>query len=298
MAVPNPRRRTLLLALPGLVLLAALPGPSLSSSPRVPALDRRKLQAELRRLERESGGRIGLALLDSGSGARFDWRGDERFPMCSTFKWLLAAAVLQRVDRGVESLERRIAVPRAELVVHSPFTETRASASVRELCEATITLSDNTAANLLLPSVGGPAGLTTFLRSIGDPRTRLDRTETALNSAIPGDPRDTTTPRGMVDDLQKLLLGDTLAAASRAQLLDWLRANQTGGARLRAGLPTGWRVGDKTGSGANGTTNDVAILWPPGRAPLLVAAYLTGSKLDSPGRDAVHASLARALSQS
>jgi beta-lactamase class A len=286
------RRRTfasLLLALPALTLAR-------SGEPTSSWQDR--LQREVLRLEIESGGRLGVALLDTDSGTRFQHRGDERFPMCSTFKLLLAAAVLARVDEETESLSRRIPVRKQDLVTWAPFSETRVGtdASVEELCAAAMTQSDNVAANLLLPSIGGPAGIGAFARTLGDEQTRLDRMETELNSAIPGDPRDTTTPLAMLGNLRELLLGEALGPASHELLEGWLRGNRTGDERLRAGLPAGWRAGDKTGSGANGTTNDVAILWPPGRRPLLVAAYLTGSKLDSPQRDALHAALARALS--
>jgi beta-lactamase class A len=184
------------------------------------------------------------------------------------------------------------------LVSWSPFTETRAGvdASVEELCAAAMTQSDNTAANLLLGMIGGPGGIGAFAHTLGDSQTRLDRMETELNSAIAGDPRDTTTPLAMLGDLHALLLGEALKPESRGRLLGWMLANTTGGARLRAGLPSGWAIGDKTGSAANGTTNDIAILWPPGGKPLLFAAYLTGSKLESEKRDAIHANLARALS--
>jgi beta-lactamase class A len=283
-----------------LAALLALPVLALAKT-RVPRPDdRTDLEMEVRRLERESGGRLGFALLDTGNGRRFQHRGDERFPMCSTFKLLLVGAVLARADRGTESLPRRLAIRKQDLVPWAPFAETRLGrdASVEELCAAAMTQSDNVAANLLLASIGGPPAIGAFARTLGDARTRLDRTETALNSAIAGDPRDTTTPLAMLANLHALLLGDALSPPSRGRLEGWLRANTTGNARLRAGLPPAWGVGDKTGSGANGTTNDVAIVWPPGRAPLLVAAYLTGSKLDSERRDAIHAALARALSAS
>jgi beta-lactamase class A len=291
----NRIRRDLLAAMAALPLLAhARQGPA-GRAPWKGEL----LETEVRRLERESGGRLGFALLDTGSGARFQHRGNERFPMCSTFKLLLVAAVLQRAERGEESLARRIPVRKEDLVPWAPFAETRvgADASVEELCAAAMMRSDNVAANLLLAMIGGPAGIGAYARTLGDTHTRLDRRETELNSAIAGDPRDTTTPLAMLGNLQTLLLGDALPTAQRERLLGWLRANTTGDARLRAGLPKDWRVGDKTGSGANGTTNDIAILWPGGgRPPLLVAAYLTGSKLDSERRDAIHAALGRALS--
>ena len=158
-----------------------------------------------------------------------------------------------------------------------------------------MTLSDNTAGNLLLASMGGPAGLTAFLRSLGDAVTRLDRIEPGLNEAIPGDPRDTTTPAAMLANLQALALGSALSAGSREQLVGWLLGNRTGDTRLRAGLPDGWRSGDKTGSGERGTTNDVGILWPPGRAPVLVAAYLTGTPAAAEQRNATIAAVGQAV---
>ena len=248
-------------------------------------------------LERRHGGRLGVAILDTATGRRINHRGEERFALCSTFKWLLAAQVLARVDAGEESLERRVVVPEADLVSWSPVTTDRTGApgmTVAELCEAAVTMSDNTAANLLLATVGGPGGFTAFLRTLGDEWTRLDRIETALNSAIPGDPRDTTTPAAMLRDLQAVLLGDALQAASRERLVGWLVGNRTGDARLRAGLPADWRVGEKTGSGGHASHNDVGIAWPPGRAPLLVAAYYAEAEGTTPEeRDAVLADVGR-----
>lgn len=231
------------------------------------------------RLEAGSGGRLGVGVLDTASGRMIGHRLDERFPMCSTFKVLAAGLVLARVDRKQENLDRRLSYAKLDLVTYSPATEKHVEdgMTIAELCEAAITLSDNTAANLLLASFGGPAGLTAFARSLGDETTRLDRIETELNEALPGDPRDTTSPRAMAQTLRALTLGDALSATSREQLITWLKANTTGGTRLRAGVPSGWVVADKTGTGDNGTANDVAVLWPPQRAPLIVTVYLTGA---------------------
>ena len=241
-------------------------------------------------LEADSGGRLGVCLVQAGSTRRLGHRLDERFPMCSTFKFLLAAAVLHQVDRGGLALDRRIAVHATDLIAHSPVTSRHAGKdlTVRDLCRATLTTSDNAAANLLLPLVGGPAGLTAFLRAHGDALTRSDRYEPAMNGFAPGDPRDTSSPAAMAANLQRFVLGEALAAGSRQQLSDWLIDNQTGDARLRAGLPAGWRVGDKTGSNGSDTSNDVAVLWPPdGGVPWLLACYLQGSRHDDAGRDAV-----------
>ncbi|MBN8871701.1 MAG: class A beta-lactamase [Rhodospirillales bacterium] len=249
-------------------------------------------------LEAESGGRLGVAALDTGSGRQIGYRSTARFPMCSTFKLLLAGSVLARVDAGQEKLDRVVRFTRAQLVPYSPTTGPAADGpglSIAALCEAAVTLSDNTAANLLLASMGGPPGLTRFVRGLGDQVTRLDRTEPTLNEAVAGDPRDTTTPLDMVRDIQRLALGTALSPAGRGQLVAWLRANETGDKRLRADLPPGWQVGDKTGTGDRGTANDAGLLWPPGgRAPILVAAYLTGAQARSPAqRDATLAAVGR-----
>src|SRR5262245_19881348 len=167
--------------------------------------------------------------------------------------------------------------------------------TLAELCEAAVTVSDNTAGNLLLASLGGPAGLTTFTRTLGDSVTRLDRIEPDLNEAAAGDPRDTTSPAAMLADLNALVLGTALSAGSRERLTAWLVGCRTGDKRLRAGLPQGWRVGDKTGTGENGTANDVAVIWPPQRAPLVLTVYLTGASASAAERDATHAAVARAV---
>ncbi len=257
------------------------------------------LAATLAALEARTGGRIGLAVHDLATGRRFRHRGDEIFPMASTFKALLVAAILARVDRGLERLDRAIPVRAEDILDVSPVSKAHVggTASVAELCEATIIYSDNTAANLLLPAVGGPAGLTAWLRGIGDRVTRLDRNEPMMGEARPGDPRDSTSPAAMAATLAKLLTGTVLRPRHRQQLTDWLVANTTGATRLRAGLPPGWRVGDKTGTGGFGTVNDVAIVWPvrASPAPLIIACYLTGGTAPAEILYAAHADIARAI---
>lgn len=245
-------------------------------------------------LERKSGGRLGVGVRNAATGEVWGHRLDERFAMCSTFKALLAAQVLSRVDTGKETLARRIPVQKADLVTYSPAVEKRVGGtmSIAELCQATVTLSDNAAANLLLRDTGGPAGLTSFLRSVGDGVTRLDRREPELNVVIGGDERDTTTPAGMAGTLNRLVLGNALSAKSREQLKTWLIANTTGDARIRAGVPDTWTVGDKTGTWA-GATNDVAVLWPPKGGPIILTVFYAGSSLDADGRNSVIASAAR-----
>ena len=247
-------------------------------------------------IEAGTAGRLGVAVLDTGRRRRLGYRAGERFPLCSTFKLLAAACVLARVDAGGESLERAIAYGAADLVPYSPVTQPRASEGAMPLADllaAALTLSDNTAANLILAQIGGPPGLTAYLRGLGDGLTRLDRVEPGLNEARPDDPRDTTTPAAMLEDLDRLVLGDALSAASRERLKGWLLANRTGGARLRAGLPADWRIGDKTGSGERGTANDVGVLWPPGGAPIVVTVYLTGAGGTDEARSAAISGVAR-----
>lgn len=254
------------------------------------------LQRGVAALEERHGGRLGVAVLDSADRKAASHRGEERFPLCSTFKALAAALVLARVDRGEDDLARRIVYPSSDLVPYSPVTGKHAGRdglTVGEICEAAVTLSDNTAGNLMLASFGGPEALTRYLRSLGDGITRLDRTEPTLNEARPGDPRDTTTPLAMAETIRTLVLGTALSASSRAHLIGWLVANKTGDKRLRADIPPNWRVGDKTGAGENNTTNDVAVLWPPGRAPLIVTALYTASRGSEDERNAVLAEVGR-----
>lgn len=257
------------------------------------------MAARLSELERRHGGRLGVAMLDTGSGVRVAWRGNERFLLCSTFKLLLAAAVLKRVDKGAEKLERRIVFGKNALLEYAPITKLHVDApgmTIAQLCEAAVTLSDNTAANLLLHAIGSPSAVTLYARSLGDPLTRLDRIEPQLNQ-LDGE-RDTTTPSAMLGDMQKLLLGDALSNASRELLTHWLLGCQTGLESLRAGLPLGWRIGDKTGQwdgGGIGANNDIAIVWPPKRKPLLITAYYMAHTTDVAARKMVLAEVGRII---
>lgn len=252
--------------------------------------------SRLAELERRNGGRLGVAAIDTASGRRVGHRAEELFPLCSTFKFLAAAFVLARVDRGEEKLDRRVVFAEKDLVTYSPVTKEHVGAggmTMAEVCEAAVTRSDNTAGNLMFASFGGPAGLTAYARSLGDRATRLDRIETELNEAKPGDPRDTTTPIAMLGTMQRLLIEDALSSSSRDRLIGWLMASKTGARRLRAGVPADWKLGDKTGTGDNGTANDVAIAFPPGRAPILITAYYTGSTISDDARNTVIAEAGR-----
>jgi beta-lactamase class A len=252
----------------------------------------------LAKIELESGGRLGVAVLDTASGTVTGHRVEERFPMCSTFKLLAVAATLAKVDSGKEQLARRIPVKSEDILSYAPVAKQHVGAegmSVGELCEAAVTLSDNTAANLILTSLGGPSAVTQYARLLGDQFTRLDRIEPELNEATPGDVRDTTTPAAMAGNLKALTTGEALSPASRDQLVAWLVGCKTGDARLRAGLPKTWKVGDKTGSGSHGSSNDVAVIWPASRTPLMIAAYLTETSADGDRRNAIHAAIGRAV---
>lgn len=258
------------------------------------------IQSELASIERGVGGRLGVAIQDLETGLQASHRGDERFPMCSTFKLMLAATVLACVDRREENLERRIVFGPDRLEQYAPVTKRHVGQpgmTIDALCDAIVTMSDNTAANLLLETVGGPSGVTAFMRQLGDTVTRLDRTEPSLNTAIPGDLRDTTSPIAMLGSMRNVLLDDALSSASRAQLLAWAVGNRTGDARLRAGVPSGWRVADKTGTGERGTRNDIGMLWPQERAPILVTVYLTETRAPARERDAAIAEVARAITR-
>ncbi|MFF2504635.1 class A beta-lactamase [Streptomyces sp. NPDC058067] len=286
----SPSRRTLLGAAalaPGLLSV-----PGTASAAHSPDARRR-----LRELEAGYPGRIGVHALDTGTGACLAYRADERFAIASTFKVLAAAAVLRRGrEQEPGLLDVLVRYTRDDLVAASPRTtlHLETGMTVRELCDATITYSDNTAGNLLLRRIGGPSGVTAFARSLGDRETRLDRWETDLNTNIPGDPRDTTTPAAMTADLRALVLGDALHPLDRGQLTRWLVENTTGDKRIRAGLPPGWRVADKTGSPAYGGVNDVAVAWPPGgRAPLVISVYTTRLDADTPGEDRIAADITR-----
>jgi beta-lactamase class A len=263
---PLPTRRHLLVA--GAALAVA--GPALAAGGEA--------EAALADLERQHGGRLGVFALDTGSGRNLAHRADERFLMCSTFKTLAVAAILARVDAGHERLARRIAYGPKDLLEYAPVTRVHVkegALTLEALCAAAIEVSDNTAANLILAILGGPGAVTRYARGLGDRITRLDRNEPTANRA--NGARDTTSPRAMTGSVRRLLLGDALSPASRARLEGWMTTSTPGLTRIRAGLPAGWRVGDKAGTGDT-ETNDVVIARPPGRAPILIAAYYAAPK--------------------
>jgi beta-lactamase class A len=253
-------------------------------------------EATFAAIEARIGGRIGVAALDTVSGERLAYRANERFAMCSTFKAMAVAAALARVDRGLEHLDRFVRYSQADLLPYAPVTRAHVGAggmAFGDLCAAAVEQSDNTAANLILESIGGPAGWTHFVRTLGDASSRLDRTEPALNTSIAGDARDTTTPLAMLADLQLVVLGKVLAPASRERLASWMVQCQTGLSRLRAGLPAAWRIGDKTGTGEHGASGDIAVVWRAGDAPVVIASYIRGAHATDAARDQAYAEVGR-----
>ncbi len=238
-------------------------------------------------LEKDLRGELGVAAIDTASGRTVGYRQDQRFPMCSTFKTVLAAAILARADKMPGLLDKRLPLPKHLFVEWSPVTEQHVDGdmSVAELCAATLKTSDNTAGNALLRELGGPAALTRYARTLGDKHFRLDRWETELNSAIPGDERDTSTPLAMARTVRKLLVADSLPAAGRQQLVDWMLANTTGAERIRAAVPASWNVADKTGTGSYGCANDIAVIYPPDEAPIVLSIYTRHPTKDAKARN-------------
>lgn len=297
--VPVHRRRLLAAAflVPALALSAACGSDSGTTTASVDSPSTSVTAApQFADLEARAGARLGVFAVDTGSGRTVGHRENERFPMASTFKGLACGALLREHPLSSGYFDQLIRYPATELVENSPVTSEHVESgmTVAQLCEAAITVSDNTAGNQLLKLLDGPAGFTAFLRSIGDDTSRLDRWETELNTAIPGDERDTTTPAALAADYRTLIVGDTLGTPEREQLTSWLVANKTGDARIRAGLPGDWTIGDKTGSPAYGSALDVAVAWPPGRAPLVIAVLSTKSEPDAKADNVLVADAARA----
>ena len=227
--------------------------------------------------EARLGSRLGFAMHDYDNGKIWKYRATQRFPISSTFKPILCGAILKKMDEGKEHLERDIPILIESLVSWSPVTKKRVGSTMTldELCHAAITMSDNSAGNLLLEQIGGPESFTYFMRSLGDSSTHLDRWETELNEGLPGDPRDTTTPDAILKSLHALTIGDVLSENARNKLIEWLKADQVADSLFRASLPEGWKIGDKSGAGGHGSRSIIAIIWPPNRGPVLVALYLT-----------------------
>jgi beta-lactamase class A len=272
--------------------ILALPAPLRGAPHQIPAtafLD----------IERQLDLRLGMAAIDTSTNAMIAYRSRQRFALCSTFKWFLAAHVLALAERHQLKLSSRVQFGKADLLDYAPVVRANLAQgwlTVEQLCAAAVEASDNSAANLLLRLVGGPEATTAFVRHSGDHVTRLDRIEPSLNFHAPGDQRDSTTPAAMVETMRCLLTGPLLAPDSRSRLIRWMRGSTRGLNRLRAGLPASWSAGNKAGTGPNGEVNDVAIAWPPGRPPILMACYVAGGAAYEERREEAHARVARLIS--
>jgi beta-lactamase class A len=261
-----------------------------------PAAEAARGASALKAIQKRTGGRLGVHVLDSQSGKRFGLDDKSRYAMASTFKVPLAASLLWQVDKGAFPLLHPLHIDKGDLLPNSPILEKAiekgaTELTVRDLCGAAVAFSDNAAANILLKAMGGPDALTRFMRSIGDETTRLDRFEMDLNSNLPGDERDTTTPYAMVESLLRIFTQDVLTLGSRALLIDWMTASKTGLDRVRKGLPKTWVSSDKTGTGANGAVNDIVMTWPLERRPIIIAVYMSESKLPTAQLAAAHAEI-------
>ncbi|WP_052285740.1 CTX-M family extended-spectrum class A beta-lactamase [Kluyvera genomosp. 1] len=281
-----------------LTLIAAAALPLLFGSVSLHA-ETASVEQKLAALEKASGGRLGVALIDTADDSQMLYRADERFAMCSTSKVMAAAGVLKKSETEHNLLNKRVKINKSDLTNYNPIAEKHVggSMSLSELSAAALQYSDNVAMNKLIEQLGGPDGVTAFARQVGDETFRLDRTEPTLNTAIPGDPRDTTTPLAMAQTLRNLTLGKALGDTQRAQLVTWMKGNTTGAASIQAGLPASWVVGDKTGSGDYGTTNDIAVIWPKDRAPLVLVTYFTQTQPKAESRRDVLASAAKIVTE-
>ncbi|WP_249717758.1 class A beta-lactamase [Proteus faecis] len=272
---------------------------SLLASPTLWANTNNTIEAQLSELEKYSQGRLGVALINTEDNSQITYRGEERFAMASTSKVMAVAAVLKESEKQAGLLDKNITIKKSDLVAYSPITEKHlvTGMSLAQLSAATLQYSDNTAMNKILDYLGGPTKVTQFARSINDVTYRLDRKEPELNTAIHGDPRDTTSPIAMARSLQALTLGDALGLSQRQQLVTWLKGNTTGDHSIKAGLPKHWTVGDKTGSGDYGTTNDIAVIWPENHAPLILVVYFTQQEKDAKNRKDIIAKAAEIVTK-
>lgn len=272
---------------------------SLLASPMLWADNNNTIEEQLNTLEKYSQGRLGVALINTEDNSQITYRGEERFAMASTSKVMAVAAVLKESEKQAGLLDKNITIKKSDLVAYSPITEKHLTTgmTLAELSAATLQYSDNTAMNKILDYLGGPAKVTQFARSINDVTYRLDRKEPELNTAIHGDPRDTTSPIAMAKSLQALTLGDALGQSQRQQLVTWLKGNTTGDNSIKAGLPKHWVVGDKTGSGDYGTTNDIAVIWPENHAPLILVVYFTQQEQDAKYRKDIIAKAAEIVTK-
>ncbi|MCF6766562.1 class A beta-lactamase [Thiotrichales bacterium 19S3-7] len=249
-------------------------------------------QEQIHQLELEYGGKIGITVIDTSNNATLRYHSNDRFPYCSTFKFIVVGAILKQSNHNPNLLTQRIYYTKNDIVnAYSPYTidnlkQGNSSMSVKALSKAAM-YSDTTATNLLIKKLGGNDKVIEFAHSIGNTPFRLDRMEPHINTAIPGDQRDTSTPYAMAYSMQQIALGNVLNKMQKDYFQQWLRLNQTGDQRIRAAAPSNWIVGDKTGTGDYGTTNDVAVLWPPNHKPIIISIYYTQDKKDAKSNNMV-----------
>ncbi|KAB0479732.1 class A beta-lactamase [Vibrio chagasii] len=243
----------------------------------------------IEQIESRVSARIGVAVYDSATKQTWSYKGDERFPMMSTFKTLACANLLYDAENKGLDLDSKVSIKSEDLIVWSPVTKELVDKgiSLRDACSATMTMSDNTAANIVLGGIDGPNGLTEFLRSIGDSNTRLEHLEPELNHARPDDARDTTTPKSIVMTLNELMYGDTLSQASKSTLKGWMMGNKVSDGMFRSILPSGWNIADRSGAGAYGSRAITAIVWSEHRDPLIISVALTETEFTLQERDKV-----------
>jgi len=232
---------------------------------------------KIKQVEQKLGARVGVSVFDIGANESWNYNGDDKFPLMSTFKALACAKLLADVEKGIQSFDTSMVIKESSLIAWSPVAEKRIGEkmNLKQACSAAMLMSDNTATNIVLTGIKGPKALTQFMRSMGDNVTRLDRIEPDLNEALDGDERDTTTPNAMVKSLHKLLFGDVLSHDSKQQLKQWMIDNKVTGSLLRSVLPKNWSIADRSGSGGFGSRGITAVVWSEQHAPIIISIYLT-----------------------
>ncbi|HDR7737840.1 MULTISPECIES: class A beta-lactamase BlaIII [Bacillus cereus group] len=233
------------------------------------------------KLEKEYDAKLGIYALDTGTNQTVSYQSDDRFAFASTSKSLAVGALLRQ--NSIEALDERITYTREDLSNYNPITEKHVDTgmTLKELADASVRYSDSTAHNLILKKLGGPSAFEKILREIGDTVTNSERFEPELNEVNPGETHDTSTPKAIAKTLQSFTLGTVLPSEKRELLVDWMKRNTTGDKLIRAGVPKGWEVADKTGAGSYGTRNDIAVIWPPNKKPIVLAILSNHDKEDA-----------------
>ncbi|EKF9795923.1 PSE family carbenicillin-hydrolyzing class A beta-lactamase [Vibrio cholerae] len=275
-----------------LVFTLLMPSVVFASSPKFQSVEQ-----EIKGIESSLSARIGVAILDTQNGESWDYNGDQRFPLTSTFKTIACANLLYDAEHGKVNLNSTVEIKKADLVTYSPVLEKQVGKPITlsDACFATMTTSDNTAANIVINAVGDPKSITDFLRQIGDKETRLDRVEPELNEGKLGDLRDTTTPNAITSTLNQLLFGSTLSEASQKKLESWMVNNQVTGNLLRSVLPVKWSIADRSGAGGFGARSITAIVWSEEIKPIIVSIYLAQTEASMAERNDAIVKIGRSI---